>query len=157
MHDGAKLRVGDLAKLTGKTVRALHLYEELGLLHPVERSKGGYRLYAPEAVERVAWIGKLQTMGFSLAEVQEFARSLERSQTAPLAMLKVRGVFEQKLRETRAQIERLQALEHDLDQGLTYLEGCHWCDPAELPENCTECAKHHEVPPPILVTGLHHT
>src|SRR5690606_29131872 len=42
------LRVGDLAKLTGKTVRAIHHYEELGLIEPVGRSKGHYRLFDPE-------------------------------------------------------------------------------------------------------------
>ncbi len=157
MRDGTRLRVGDVAKMTGKTVRAIHLYEELGLLRPIERSKGGFRLFAPDAVDRVSWITKLQAMGFSLAQVQEFARSLERSQTAPLAMLKVRGMFEEKLKDTRSQIARLRALENDLEQGLAYLEGCHWCDPAELPENCTECAKHHEVPPPIIVKGMHRT
>ena len=39
------LKVGDLARQTGKSVRALHLYEELGLLHPTARSHGGFRLY----------------------------------------------------------------------------------------------------------------
>ena len=39
------LRVGDLARQTGKTVRAIHLYEELGLLAPATRSSGGFRLY----------------------------------------------------------------------------------------------------------------
>ena len=47
------LRVGELAKVTGKTVRALHLYEELGLLAPSERSKGGYRLYDEAALQLV--------------------------------------------------------------------------------------------------------
>ena len=157
MRDGTKLRVGDVARMTGKTVRAIHLYEELGLLHPVERSPGGFRLFAPDAVDRVAWITKLQAMGFSLAQVQEFAQSLERSQIAPLAMLKVRGMFEEKLRDARSQIARLRALESDLEQGLAYLEGCHWCDPAQAPENCTECDKHHEAPPSIIVTGMHRT
>ena len=39
------IRIGDLARLTGKTVRAIHLYEELGLLKPATRSSGGFRLY----------------------------------------------------------------------------------------------------------------
>ncbi len=42
----ALLKVGELAKRTGKTVRAVHLYEELGLLDPAVRSKGGFRLYS---------------------------------------------------------------------------------------------------------------
>ena len=50
---GNLLRVGDIAKATGKTVRAIHLYEELGLLAPVTRSSGGFRLYDPAAIERV--------------------------------------------------------------------------------------------------------
>ena len=39
------LRIGDLAEKTGKTKRALRLYEEMGLLVPSERSSGGFRLY----------------------------------------------------------------------------------------------------------------
>src|SRR5256885_17232135 len=50
------LKVGDLAKQTGKSVRALRLYEELDLLHPVARSSGGVRLLdrsAPPPIRRV--------------------------------------------------------------------------------------------------------
>jgi hypothetical protein len=50
---GEELRVGDVARLAGKTVRALHLYEELGILEPTLRSKGGFRLYNHDAVRRV--------------------------------------------------------------------------------------------------------
>src|SRR5947209_7637254 len=58
--DDDLLQVGDLAKQSGKTVRAIHLYEELGLLRPHARSKGRYRLFSADAVTRVRWIGKLQ-------------------------------------------------------------------------------------------------
>ena len=46
----AIMQVGDLARESGKTVRAIHLYEELSLLKPTSRSKGGYRLYSAEAL-----------------------------------------------------------------------------------------------------------
>ncbi|HEY3359616.1 MAG TPA: MerR family transcriptional regulator [Polyangia bacterium] len=150
-----RLRVGDLARLTGKTVRALHLYEELGLLKPTERSKGGYRLYGVDAVERVGWIGKLQQLGFSLTELQEFSHSLETSHRGPLAMLRVRAIFEEKLRETRENINKLNALEQDLQQSLAYLEGCFGCEPGAEPSTCSACGRTHEVPPPILVSGIH--
>src|SRR3546814_7452299 len=52
------LKVGDLARRTGKTVRAIHLYEELGLLTPAVRSKGGFRMYSGLAVKRINWIQK---------------------------------------------------------------------------------------------------
>src|SRR5512145_3545715 len=69
------LRVGDLARLTGKTVRAIHLYEELGLLEPATRSSGGFRLYERSAIERMRWIDLLHGMGFSLHEMSELLRS----------------------------------------------------------------------------------
>src|SRR5262245_34051339 len=75
-EDGLML-VGDLAKATGKTVRALHLYEELGLLKAHERSKGRYRLFTHDALVRVRWITKLQGLGLSLSEIQGLVREQE--------------------------------------------------------------------------------
>ena len=46
----ALLKVGDLARKTGKSVRALRLYEELGLLQPRTRSDGGFRLYGADEI-----------------------------------------------------------------------------------------------------------
>jgi hypothetical protein len=66
--DERLLQVGDIAKATGKTVRAIHHYEEMGLLTPHARSKGRYRLYDQNALTRVRWIGKLHDLGLSLTE-----------------------------------------------------------------------------------------
>jgi MerR family transcriptional regulator, copper efflux regulator len=153
------LRVGELAKRTGKTVRALHLYEELGLLKPVHRSKGGFRLYAPSAVKRVEWIQKLQDAGFSLHDLQELLQGVnEQSGVASLAMERVRQVFADRLRETRDQIQRLTQLEQDLEASLSYLEGCRSCEPkAHQIQECPTCNHngHEEGAQPILVAGIH--
>ena len=106
--DEALLQVGDLARLSGKTVRAIHLYEELGLLKPHARSKGRYRLYSHDALVRVRWIGKLQDSGFRSPSIQAVVREWETAPSAPGAMAKMREVYRQKLDETRAQIERLR-------------------------------------------------
>jgi DNA-binding transcriptional MerR regulator len=87
------LKVGELAKRTGKTVRAIHLYEELGLLQPSVRSKGGFRLYSLRAAKRIEWIQKLQDLGFSLTEIKAFLRDWEDSETAPKAMDRIREIF----------------------------------------------------------------
>jgi DNA-binding transcriptional MerR regulator len=154
------LRVGQLAKRTGKTVRALHLYEEMGLLQPVHRSKGGFRLYSPSAVQRVEWITKLQDAGFSLHQLQDFLHGVadDKHQVASLAMKRVRDVFAQKLQETEDQIGRLQQLHKDLAASLEYLEGCITCaEPAYAPHECGSCNHngHREGDQPILVAGLH--
>src|SRR5438874_9645458 len=89
------MQIGDLARESGKTVRAIHLYEELDLLHPAARSKGRYRLYGPEALVRIRWIGKLQSLGFSLTDIKSIVKDLEGEASAPSAMTKVRDVYKQ--------------------------------------------------------------
>lgn len=64
------LTIGQLAKRTGIANSALRFYETQGLLHPVKRTESGYRLYAPEAVQRVRFIQRAQHLGFSLADIQ---------------------------------------------------------------------------------------
>ncbi|MFO0644822.1 MAG: MerR family DNA-binding protein [Polyangiales bacterium] len=151
---GELLRVGDIAQRTNKTVRALHLYEELGLLHPIERSKGGFRLYGPDAVVRVRWIAKLQDMGFSLPDIKELLHEWGRSGSATGAMTRIRELYRQKLDETDAQIKKLQALRHELSSSVDYLETCEVCDPVRLISACPHCEMH-GCGAPDLVAGLH--
>lgn len=65
------LRVGELAKRTGVTVRALHHYDSIGLLRPSARSEGGYRLYDCDDVARLHGIQALQRLGVPLAEMTQ--------------------------------------------------------------------------------------
>jgi MerR family transcriptional regulator, copper efflux regulator len=151
------MQVGDLAKETGKSVRALHLYEELELLRPQARSKGGFRLYGQDSVRRIRWIGRLQELGFSLGDIQGLAKDFETSAVAPAAMVRVRQQYADKLAATREQIERLRQLERDLEKSLSFLEACDSvCEPETVIRACTSC-DHHDChdPMPELVAGLH--
>ena len=150
------LKVGELARLSGKTVRALHLYEERGLLEPIERSKGGYRLYAEDALVRVRWISKLQEMGFSLTDITNMLRQWEESGSAPNAMLRVGDLLKVKLQETREQITRLLALENELLSSIEYLDICPTCSPKQELTACTSCELHaSNQSAPDLVAGFH--
>ena len=154
---GKPLRVGELAKKTGKTVRALHLYEELGLLQPVHRSPGGFRLFAPSAIQRVAWIAKLQDAGFSLHQLQQLRGVVEDSDVASLAMSRVREAFEARLRQTRDQLGKLQQLEKELLASIDYLSGCRSCQPTHATTACSHCSEpeHEGQAQPLLVAGIH--
>ncbi len=151
------MQVGDLARETGKTVRAIHLYEQLELLKPAARSKGRYRLYGPEALVRIRWIGKLQDLGFSLTDIKAVVKDVElegQKSSAPSAMLKVRDVYKQKLDDTRHQIERLRVLEREILASIDYLETCESsCEPDRLLTACPKCNHHDraaEVPDLVL-------
>jgi DNA-binding transcriptional MerR regulator len=72
MHVSERLlRVGEVAKATGLTVRALHHYDEIGLLVPSGRSEAGYRLYSDGDVARLYRILALRAVGFTLDEIGE--------------------------------------------------------------------------------------
>ena len=152
------LRVGELAKAVGKTVRAMHLYEELGLLRPATRTDGGFRMYAPEAVARIGWIIKLQAIGFKLSDIQGFVQDFEHSASGREATGQVRQVFRDKLSDVRAQIAQLRVIETDLTDALAYLETCQECSPSLAPVACDTCGQHEEDDSaPTLFAGLSRT
>ena len=159
MTDGSNLklmRVGELAKAVGKTVRAMHLYEELGLLEPRARSEGGFRLYGPEAVDRIHWIVKLQAIGFTLAEIQGFVGDFQDADSGREATSRVRALFTEKQAKIREQIMQLQVIENDLSEALAYLDSCQTCTDEYAPAACGVCDHHGhqrgEAPP--LFAGL---
>ncbi len=149
------LRVGDLARQTGKTVRAIHLYEELGLLEPATRSSGGFRLYHPAAVERVHWIDLLSGIGISLQESRDVLERWWKSDRGPEAMEELRTLFTRKLDETRDHIRRQQRFEQELLEGLHYLETCRVCGEPGTVERCVDCTQDHGVErEPALLAGF---
>jgi MerR family copper efflux transcriptional regulator len=154
--NGQLLRVGDLARQTGKSVRAIRLYDELGLLQPVTRSSGGFRLFGPEAVERVRWIDLLHGLGFSLQEMKELRRSWWSADLGSEAMAALRGLFERKLADTRTAIDRHRQLERELMNGLAYLETCRGCEtPGATVSGCVRCGQDHGMKDePALVAGI---
>lgn len=64
------LRIGELARHTGVPVKTLRYYEDLGLLPAAERSSGGFRLFGPDALQRLAFIRRLKHLGLSLEEIR---------------------------------------------------------------------------------------
>ncbi|MEV6412086.1 MerR family transcriptional regulator [Kribbella sp. NPDC051718] len=62
-------RVGELATATELSVRALHHYDEIGLLQSVRRTAAGHRLYDEADVSRLHRILALRGFGLSLGEV----------------------------------------------------------------------------------------
>ena len=61
--------VGELAKLTGITVRTLHHYDQIGLVQPSDRSRAGYRLYADGDVLRLQQVLLYRELDIPLDEI----------------------------------------------------------------------------------------
>ncbi|MDO8903512.1 MerR family transcriptional regulator [Hydrogenophaga sp.] len=67
------MRIGELARLTGTTPKAIRLYEARGLMGAVTR-QGSYRQYGDEDVARVQLIRKAQALGFRLVQLDGLAQ-----------------------------------------------------------------------------------
>ncbi|EJW15423.1 transcriptional regulator, MerR family [Paenibacillus alvei DSM 29] len=63
-------KVGDLAKLTGLTLRTLRFYDQIGLFSPSAHSDSGHRLYNQADLSRLQQILSLKELGLSLEEIK---------------------------------------------------------------------------------------
>jgi MerR family transcriptional regulator, thiopeptide resistance regulator len=104
--DETRYTVGQLARSTGLTVRALHHWDELGLLVPAERSAAGYRLYGDAEVERLYRIVALRSLGLDLSRVAE-ALGEDRD---------LRGLVGRQLAEVEERIELERRLRRRLER-----------------------------------------
>src|SRR5438876_2854942 len=78
------LKVGELARRTGLTIRTLHHYDEIGLLKPSLHTESGHRLYTADDVARLQQVLSLRQLGFSLEQVRD---CLDRPGFSPLEVI----------------------------------------------------------------------
>src|SRR5438067_110955 len=95
------LKVGELARRTGLTVRTLHHYDEIGLLRPSLHTEAGHRLYTSSDVARLQHVIALRQLGFSLEDVRD---CLDRPDFTPSEVIGLQ------LRRLREQIQLQQKL-----------------------------------------------
>ena len=69
--------IGQLARETGVTPRAVRHYERLGLIRAPIRTDANYRVFDSDSVARVGFIAKCRSLGFSIPEVGELLRAMD--------------------------------------------------------------------------------
>lgn len=65
------MKINEVAKLTGVTVRTLHYYDEIGLLIPSEITKSGYRIYNNDALATLQQILFFRELDFPLSDIKK--------------------------------------------------------------------------------------
>ena len=120
------MRIGELARRTGTTPKALRLYEARGLLGTVARA-GSYRQYGEQDVVQVQLIRRAQALGFRLSQLD----GLNALHT-PAGWTHIATLVATRRAAVARELERLQALAHKL---ATLEAQLHTCDshPLHLP------------------------
>jgi DNA-binding transcriptional MerR regulator len=103
------MRIGELARRAGTTTRALRFYESQGLLE-AQRSANGYREYDEEDFRLVNEILTLQAAGLSLDDTRPFVECLRAGHEAGDSCADSIEVYQRKLAEVDACLDRLNSV-----------------------------------------------
>lgn len=120
------LTIGKAAKQAGVGIDTVRFYEREGLLPEVQRTESGYRLYSVDDVDRLRFIRRAKTLGFSLEEIAELLNlNAAKGSRASVKRLAERRLADlnQKLRELTAIRDALATLV-DRCSGQGSLNGC---------------------------------
>jgi MerR family copper efflux transcriptional regulator len=111
----ASMKIGEVSQASGIGIEALRFYERSGLLGRPARSQSGYRLYNEGVLERLAFIKKAQTLGFSLDEIK---RIISDAQAGASPCDDVREIVRRRLAEVEQRIKEMQRYRRELTKTL---------------------------------------
>ena len=115
MNNG--LQIGEVAKRAGVSIDTLRYYEKVKLLPRPARSLGGFRLFAPDHIDRVRFIKQAQDLGFSLEEIKGLVATGGAEECR-----KVRDLLRQKLDELDDRLKAMKGFRRVLAQHLSECE-----------------------------------
>ena len=105
------MQIGVVAKKIGLSVDAIRFYERNGLLPHPPRTEGGFRRYGESDVETLAFVRRVQSLGFKLNEIRGLLK-LRGDRFQPCAPVQRR--LQEKLADVQQKLIDLRRLEHEL-------------------------------------------
>jgi MerR family transcriptional regulator, copper efflux regulator len=111
--DDRRLKIGELARQTGLTIKTIRYYESRGLLEQPRRTEGRYRLYGPEEIARLRFVQRAKLLGLTLEEIRELVALAVRCNEGEIVP-RLEEVLRAKLEETERKIAELSAFRQNL-------------------------------------------
>jgi DNA-binding transcriptional MerR regulator len=109
------LAIGEVARRSGFTVKALRFYERRGLLPPSGRRPSGYRLYSEADLHRLEFIRQAKALGLTLEAIRELVLAARRPGGAS-ARTRLLRMLEERIAQTTHQIATLTRLRKELER-----------------------------------------
>jgi len=144
---------GDIARLTGNTLRTVRYYEELGLLTPVPRREGGHRQFTALDLDRLRTITDMRAVGLTLEQAAEVLNLRMRGPDRMAQSEKARQLIDEQLVILRERIATLTRVEQQLSHARDVLQQCKDC-PTTVGTHCSDCTVVKRVVPNPLVNVL---
>jgi DNA-binding transcriptional MerR regulator len=105
------LKIGALARLTGTSASTVRYYEEIGLLRPADRQRGGQRVYGHADVRRLTFIRRCRDFGFSIEQVRSLVTI---AQDPDGSCMGARDLAQGQLAVVRGKLAELKEVERNL-------------------------------------------
>jgi len=110
------LKIGDFSKLSHVSIKALRLYDQMGLLKPVDIDKfTGYRYYSAHQLPRLNRILALKDLGFSLEQISKLLDEISPAQIQGMLQLK-QAELQRLVAEEQARLQRVAVRLQQIEQ-----------------------------------------
>jgi len=110
------MRVGEIAKKAGVTVRTLQYYDKEGLLTPSGASEGGFRLYADKDMVKLLQIIMMKKLNFKLAEIKTHLPALDTPGDVVNTLTNQAAQIRQKIQAMSESLADIEALRDEVAQ-----------------------------------------
>ncbi len=118
---GEHMQIGEVAERVKLSLRTIRHYEEVGLVPPSARSKGGFRLYAESDVQRLLLIRRMKPLGFTLEEMADLLGLLD-SLAAESTPTDRAALLDRLTMYREAAGQRIDALREQLDVAVNFAD-----------------------------------
>lgn len=115
------LKIGEVARRSGLPIKTIRFYSEEGLIHPIGRSEGGYRLFGEEVFAELTLIRTLKAMEIPLQDVR---RILDTRRLGVCTCASLQETIRSKAGEIEQRIAALHDLQHELEVLLSRWQAC---------------------------------
>jgi MerR family Zn(II)-responsive transcriptional regulator of zntA len=139
MGDDGLLKIGELAKRTGTTLRTIRYYEQLGLISHYARTKGGFHLYYPDDCRTIEFIKNLQLLGAPLAEIKRLLERRREAASGAEGAREIKEILSRQLTEIQARVATYHQMQESIRRTLDLLQVCTGCPLKPSRAVCCQC------------------
>lgn len=110
----SKYTTGEIAKLTGVSVRTVQYYDDRGILTPSELSEGGRRLYTEDDLKRMRIICFLREVGLSINSIAALFAEKDPESIISVLLEEQEDILREELAERQRRLDLLEGIKREL-------------------------------------------
>ena len=131
-------KIGELAELSGLSVRTIRGYEEMGIISSI-RSNGGTRYYSETGLTIAKLAHRMRTLNIPVTTIQDIATRRRDFETGDMSSAAMTDILESLSDELRGQAARMLELEDEVMRTLRIIRGCRGWQNFPSANTCPDC------------------